>query len=185
MHRYKMLADGRRQILAFHTPGDIPDLHSLSLATMDHSVAALTRCRVAFIAHEHLRSVMDASPRIRNALSRDTEIDAAIFRAWITGMGQRSAYGHMAHLLCEMFTRLRAVGLTSDGSCDLPMTQEELGDALGLSTVHVNRTLQELREVGLVSWRGTRLAVLDWEALKQVGDFDPAYLHLRAALVAA
>src|SRR4051812_1993444 len=103
---------------------------------LDHNLAASVPSTAAFIPHEDLRAVMRSSPGLAEALWRDTLIDAAIFRAWITGLGQRSAHGHLAHLLCEVFTRLRAVGLTEDYSCSLPFTQTELGDALGLSTVH-------------------------------------------------
>jgi CRP-like cAMP-binding protein len=185
MYRYKLLPNGKRQILAFHTPGDVPDLQSFCLNVMDHSVAALVRCKVGLIPHESLRAVMRSSPRIAEAFWRETLIDAAIFRAWITGMGQRSAHGHFAHLLCEVFTRLRAVGMTSDDACKLPITQAELGDALGLSTVHVNRTLMELRSEGLITLDKGCLAILDWKGLAEAAQFDPAYLHLRKPVVAA
>ena len=179
MHRYKVLPDGKRQILALHTPGDIPDLQSLFLRHLDHNLAALSPCKVGFIAHEDLRAVMRSSPGLAEALWRDTLIDAAIFRAWITGLGRRSAHGHLAHVLCEVFTRLRAVGLTQDHACSLPFTQAELGDALGLSTVHVNRTLQALRGEGLITLERGRLTILDWKGLAETAQFDPAYLHLR------
>jgi hypothetical protein len=113
----------------------------------------------------------------RKAFWRETLIDAAIFREWITNVGRRDAYNRMAHILCEWVLRLRAVGLVEDHTCDLPMTQTELADATGISTVHVNRVLQELRANGLIVLRGNRLEVLDWEQLRQVGDFDPTYLH--------
>jgi len=179
MHRYKVLPDGKRQILAIHTPGDMPDLQSLFLRHLDHNLAASVPSTAAFIPHEDLRAVMRSSPSIAEALWRDTLIDAAIFRAWIIGLGQRSAHGHLAHVLCEVFTRLRAVGLTQDHACRLPVTQAELGDALGLSTVHVNRTLQALRGEGLITLERGRLTILDWKGLAETAQFDPAYLHLR------
>jgi CRP-like cAMP-binding protein len=111
------------------------------------------------------------------AFWRQTLIDAAIFREWMTNIGRREAYNRMAHLFCEWIVRLRAVGLAQDHACDMPMTQAELADAMGISTVHVNRGLKELRGDGLISLKGSRLTVLDWEQLKQVGDFDPTYLH--------
>ena len=130
MHRYKMLPDGKRQILALHTPGDMPDLQSLFLRTLDHNLAASVPSQAAFIPHEALRALMRKFPTLTDLFWRDTLIDAAIFRAWIVAMGQRPARSHMAHLLCEVFTRLRAVGLTQDHACSLPLTQAELGDAL-------------------------------------------------------
>jgi CRP-like cAMP-binding protein len=185
MHRYKVLPDGKRQILALHTPGDMPDLQSLFLKRLDHSLAASVPSTAGFIPHEALRTLMRKFPTLAELLWRDTLIDAAIFRAWIESLGRRSALGHLAHLLCEVFTRLRAVGLTQDHSCSLPFTQAELGDALGLSSVHVNRTLQELRGEGLIEFRSSRLTILDWARLQEVAQFDPAYLHLREPAMAA
>lgn len=128
---------------------------------------------------------MRPPPPAHRAFWRETLIDAAIFREWITNVGRREARSRMAHLFCEMVVCLRAVVLSEGHTYDLPLTQTELGDALGLSTVHVNRTLMQLRGMGLVSWSGTRLAVLDWERLKQVADFDPSYLHLEHTQAAA
>ncbi|WP_375457757.1 Crp/Fnr family transcriptional regulator [uncultured Enterovirga sp.] len=179
MHRYKVLPDGKRQILAFHTPGDIPDLQSLLLPNMDHGLAALVPCTVAFISHQGMRGFLAAHPRVTEALWRDTLIDAAIFREWLTSMGQRTARGHLAHLVCEFFTRCRAVGVGSVDSCPFPMTQLEIADALGLSDVHVNRTITELRNDGLISIQKRTLTILDWPALVAEGQFDPAYLHIR------
>jgi CRP-like cAMP-binding protein len=177
--RYKLTAEGKRQIFSFHTPGDIPDLQSLHLGTMDHSLMTLTPCKLAFIPHESLFDIMRRCPRVADVMWRDTLIDAAIFREWMIGMGRRSAYTRIAHVLCEVFVRLRAVGLANGHECELPLTQSELGDALGLSTVHVNRSLQELRGDGLIQLRGGSLTILNWNGLKTAGEFDPIYLHLR------
>jgi CRP-like cAMP-binding protein len=177
--RYKMLEIGKRQILSFHIPGDIPDLQSLHIDVMDHSLATLTPSKVGFIAHETVRAFIRAHPRIGDIFWRDTLVDAAVFREWMVGLGRREAYGRIAHLLCEMFARLKAVGLAHDSSCEMPMTQAELGDALGLSTVHVNRTLQQLRADGLISTRGGQVIIHDWDRLQAAGEFDPTYLHLR------
>jgi CRP-like cAMP-binding protein len=182
---YKMTGDGKRQIMAFHIPGDIPDLQSLHLRVLDNSLGTLTQCRVGFIQHEALRDLCRRYPRLNDALWRQTLIDAAIFREWVTNIGRRDAYNRIAHLFCEWVVRLRTVGLVRDHTCELPMTQSELGDAMGISTVHVNRVLQELRGNGLISLRGSTLRVLDWEQLKQVGDFDPTYLHLDPVQTAA
>jgi CRP-like cAMP-binding protein len=132
-----------------------------------------------FISHETVRNLMQGCPRISDAFWRDALIDAAVFREWILNLGRREAYGRMAHLLCEFYVRLKAVGLTNGDACDMPFTQTELADATGLSTVHVNRTLQDLRGEGLITLRAGSLSVLDWDRLREAGEFDPTYLHLR------
>ena len=175
--RYKLTNKGKRQIFAFHTPGDIPDSLSLQLKTMDHSLGTNTPCTVGFIPHEHMRELFRQHPRLTDVFWRDTLIDAAIFREWMIGIGRKSAKARLAHLLCEMFMRLKAVGKEADNTVPLPLTQSEVGDALGLSTVHINRTLQDLRGEDLVEWDNGVLKVLDWKALAQAGEFDATYLH--------
>ncbi|MCB8822801.1 Crp/Fnr family transcriptional regulator [Microvirga rosea] len=176
--RYSVTDEGRRQIHSFHISGDIPDLQSLHLHLMDHSLGTLSPSKLAFIQHDDLRTLIHSHPRLGDLFWRDTLIDAAVFRQWLIGMGRRSAYGRIAHLLCELLVRLRAVELVEDYAFHLPLTQAELGDALGLSTVHTNRVLQDLRSIGLISLRGGALKVLNWEGLQKAGEFDPAYLHL-------
>ncbi|MBB3017500.1 CRP-like cAMP-binding protein [Microvirga lupini] len=176
---YKLTAEGKRQIVAFHVPGDIPDLQSLHLKVLDNSVATVSACTLGFIQHEALHDLCNRHPRITAALWRETLVDASIFREWMTGIGRREAYNRMAHLLCELKVRLEAVGLAEDGTFDLPVTQTELADAIGASPVHVNRVLQELRGDGLIRSKGTQVSILEWEGLKAAGDFDPLYLHLR------
>src|SRR5687767_6825748 len=129
---------------------------------MDHSQMTLTPCKPAFIPHQSLTEVTHRCPRVSDVMWRDTLIDAAIFREWMIGIGRRSAYTRIAHVLCEVFVRLRAVGLANGHECELPLTQTELGDALGLSTVHVNRSLQELRGDGLIQLRRGSLTILNW-----------------------
>jgi CRP-like cAMP-binding protein len=176
--RYKLTGDGKRQIFSFHIPGDIPDLQSLHLKVMDHSLMTLTPCKVAFISHQSLTDLIRKCPRVADVMWRDTLIDAAVFREWMMGIGRRSAYTRIAHVLCEVLVKMRAVGLANGHGCELPLTQAELGDALGLSTVHVNRSLQELRGDGLIKLDRGSLNVLNWEGLKKAGEFDPTYLHL-------
>jgi CRP-like cAMP-binding protein len=176
---YKLTAEGKRQIVAFHVPGDIPDLQSLHLKVMDNSIATVSPCRLGFIPHEALYDLCNRYPRITAALWRETLVDGSIFREWMTGIGRREAYNRMAHLLCELKVRLKAVGLVEDGTFDLPITQAELADAIGVSTVHVNRVLQELRADGLIRSKGAQVSILDWKGLKEAADFDPLYLHLR------
>lgn len=177
--RYKVVGDGQRQILSLHIPGDIPDLHSLHIEVMDHSLGALTPTVVAFIPHEAVRRITRNFYRVSEAFWREALIDAAIFREWMVGIGCRSAPSRLAHFLCEFITKMRAVGLSDGIACELPMTQSEIGDALGLSTVHTNKKLQELRRAGLIEIRGRRLKILDWPGLCELGEFDPTYLHLR------
>jgi CRP-like cAMP-binding protein len=182
---YKMTGDGKRQIHNFHIPGDIPDLQSLHLEVLDNSLGTITPCSVGFITHEALNTLFERHYRIARAFWRETLIDGAIFREWMTSIGQREAYPRIAHLLCEMMVRLRAVGLANGHSCNWPITQGEIGDALGITTVHVNRVLQEMRADGLIELKGERLNIPDWDKLKAAGDFDPTYLHLESNQAAA
>jgi CRP-like cAMP-binding protein len=176
--RYNLTAEGRRQILSFHISGDMPDLQSLHLTEMDHSLGTLVPSRLAFIQHDDMRRLMRSHPRLGDLFWRDTLIDAAVFRQWVVNVGRREAPARMAHLLCELLVRLRAVELVEDHAFKLPVTQAELGDALGISTVHVNRVLQDLRRKNLISLHGNSLKVLDWAGLQRAGEFDPTYLHL-------
>jgi CRP-like cAMP-binding protein len=183
--RYKILESGTRQIFSFHIAGDIPDLQSLHLKTMDHNLGSLVQSTVAFIQHDSLKALAKDFPHICNVLWRDTLIDAAIFREWMVGMGRRDAPSRIAHLLCELFTKLRAVGLTRGFTCDFPITQSVMGDALGLSTVHVNRSVMELRGRGLIKLEKQVLTILKWDELQKEGGFDPLYLHLEKVAEAA
>ena len=176
---FKVTAEGKRQITAFHIPGDIPDLQSLHLEVLDSSLGTLTPCRVGFIQHEALHEMCDHYPRIARALWRETLIDASIFREWTVNNGRREAYARIAHILCELMARLEAVGLASGHTCEIPITQNELADATGLSNVHVNRILQQLRADDLITLKGNTLKVLDWDQIRQAGQFDPTYLHLQ------
>ncbi|WP_262269123.1 Crp/Fnr family transcriptional regulator [Microvirga yunnanensis] len=175
--RYKILPDGRRQIISFFVPGDLCDLHVFVLRAMDHSIGALTPITFAEISRETLRDIMSNHPRITEALWWDTLVTAAIQREWTVNLGQRSAFERLGHLLCELFIRLQAVGLTQGNACELPVTQTELADATGLTTVHVNRTLQELRGKGLIKLHGKHLTVPDLEALETASVFNLSYLH--------
>jgi CRP-like cAMP-binding protein len=175
---YKMTVEGRRQIVAFHVPGDMPDLQSLHLKVLDNSLVTVTPCIVGFIQHDDVRRVCERYPRITAALWRETLVDASIYREWVLNVGRRDAFSRMAHLLCEMRLKLQAVGLAKDDTFDLPFTQSELADAIGTSNVHVNRVLQELRAKDLIRSKGTQVTIPDWEKLKEVAGFDPLYLHV-------
>lgn len=178
--RYKLLPDGKRPMLSIHIAGDFCDLHSLYLERLDHSIGTLTRCRVAFVPHGTIRDWMASYPRITRALWHDTLVDGAIHREWVANVGARPALERFAHLLCEVAARMRWCGLAQGKECELPLTQSELGDALGISLVHVNRVLQELRRDGLVELRRGMLVINDWDRLAEIGQFDPAYLYVGA-----
>lgn len=178
--RYGALPDGRRQILALHVSGDFVDLQSFPLKRMDHTVATLSRCRIAVYPHENLRRLSETMPHLTRLLWMATLIDAAILRQWLLGAGQRSALERAAHLICELFTRLDVVGAAPHGVFNLPLTQAELGDALGVSQVHANRVVGELRSRGLVTWRDETVRILDWPGLQALAEFDPTYLMLES-----
>lgn len=178
-YRYRNIRDGRRQIIAFHVPGDIPDLHSLHIRRMDHSFAATTPSRVGFVSHEAVWNLCRERPNVAAALWLETLIDGAIFREWIVGLGRLSGKSRTAHLLCELAVRLRAVRLAKDHVYHLPLTQHELADALGLTVVTVNRVLQEFRADNLVDRERSRMTIKDWPTFARIGEFDPTYLHFR------
>lgn len=175
---YKVTSDGKQQTLSFHVVGDMPDLQSLHLGALDNTVGTLTACKLGFIAHDALRELCRAHPRLAHVLWRSSLIDGAIYREWLLNIGRREAYARMAHLFCEFTVRLDVVGRVKDRGCALPIKQAHIADAMGLSPVHVNRTMQALRGDGLLAWERGRLTVLDWAGLKRAGQFDPAYLHL-------
>jgi CRP-like cAMP-binding protein len=175
--RAKMTGEGRRQLLSFHIPGDIPDLQSLHLEVMDHDLIALSDARVALIAHEDIRRLTRGQPDIAAALWRETLIDASVFREWIVNVGRRGAAQRMMHLLYEVGFRLKAMGLGEIGSFHMPITQTDLADALGLTPVHVNRVLQGLRKDGLLDFRRCTVTMNDVDRVAAMSAFDPLYLH--------
>lgn len=177
--RYRTLSDGRRQIVSFHVSGDFLDLQGYLLDRLDHGIGTLTPSKIGQIPHSAIEELLK-SPTITRWLWRETVIDGAIHREWLVNVGRRNAYQRVAHIFCELVTRLQAVGLARNGACDLPLTQGELADATGLSTVHVNRVIQELRRDGLIILRGRVFSALDWEGLKRAAEVDPHYLELLA-----
>lgn len=175
--RYRTLRNGRRQILALHLAGDFIDLHSFALKEMDHSVSALTKCSVAQIPHAVLQRITEDFPHLTRLLWLLTLVDAAILREWAVGLGQRSAVERLAHLFCELYLRFEAVRQAGDNRMHLPIRQADLGDALGITPVHTNRTLQTLRRLGLIEIEGTQLHLPDRVALARLAGFDDLYLH--------
>ncbi|MGJ3263700.1 MAG: Crp/Fnr family transcriptional regulator [Salinarimonas sp.] len=179
--RYKSLEDGRRQVLSFVLPGDLCEQHVLLLPRADHSLGSITPVTVAEVSATRIAEISGASPRLPTALAWSDLCAQALQREWTVNLGQRTALERMAHLICELFHRLRAVGLTHGLSYELPATQAMLADATGISAVHVNRTLQELRAAELITLRGRHMTIHDIEALETAGLFSPAYLHLHRA----
>jgi len=175
--RYKLLPDGARQITAFLLPGDFCDLHITILNEMDHSIATLTRAKVAFIPRARMDAITDRAG-IAKAFWWATLVDEAVLRAWIVNIGRREAVEAVGHLLCELYCRMKLVGLTTDHQFELPLTQEELGDALGLTAVHINRVLQRLRADKLIALESGALKILDYQGLEALAGFNPNYLHL-------
>ncbi|MBU6464468.1 MAG: Crp/Fnr family transcriptional regulator [Bradyrhizobium sp.] len=176
--RYKQLDDGRRQVVSFFLPGDMCDLNVFILKEMDHSIGTITSVTIADLSRDFFDEISAGYPRIATALWWETLVNAAIQREWTMNLGQRTASERMAHLLCEIFFRLRLAGLTEGLTCEFPLTQADLADATGLSKVHVNRTLQELRAADLVILRGKVLTVPCLERLMSSGLFNPNYLHM-------
>jgi CRP-like cAMP-binding protein len=179
--RYKLQADGRRQILGFLLPGDICDIRACLLHHMDHSICALNTVTTALIPSEPMLGLLGRSPRLARTLWCSTIMEDSITREWIINVGHRTAFERAAHLFCEMFWRLESLGMTRGNECDLPITQIELGETLALSSVHVNRTVMDMRRANLVRLHGGLLELLDRDALQSAGGFDPGYLHLEGA----
>lgn len=175
--RYKTLEDGRRQILGFFIPGDLADLHVYILSEMDHSIGALTPIRYATIAPGEFERVCDKHPGLLRALWWEALVSASIQREWLVTAGQRNALEAVAHICCELFVRLRVVGLCDGDECLFPITQSDIGDALGLTQPHVSRTLAELSRLGLMKLKRQRLIVDDLAGLQRLAIFNPNYLH--------
>ena len=176
--RYKDLSGGERQIAAIHVPGDFVDLHSFSLKRLDHSIMTLSPCKVGIVPHDRLTRITETLPHLTRLLWFSTNVDAALHREWELSLGRRDALSRTAHLFCELQARLEVVGMAEPDGYDLPLTQTELAECLGLTNAHVNRTLKVLRERGLVDFRGHRVTILDRAALEQVAEFNRAFLYL-------
>lgn len=177
-YRYKVLKDGSRQIVGYLLPGDACDLHSTLLGEMDHSIGLLTDAVVAAVPAEEMRNILERHRSIERAFWRSSLVDEATLREWLANIGQRDAFSRTGHHLCELWHRTKNRGLVDKSEeFDLPLTQEELGDALGLTAVHINRTIKRLREEGLIAIGQRRLTVLNPKRLTEITGFDPAYLH--------
>ena len=178
--RHKIVAGGARQIVAVHMKGDVVDLQNSFLGVADHSVQVLTDSEVAFIPRESVKKIAFERPNVGMAMWHDTLVDASIFREWIANVGRRDAHARLAHLLCEFSLRLKVAGLGKETDYELPMTQEQIADCVGLTPVHVNRTLKSLEAENLITRKSSRgITIGDWKKLADAGDFDSNYLHMR------
>lgn len=176
-YRQKLVRDGSRQIISFHIPSEFVDLQNGVLRIADHNVQSLNNSEILLIPRNAILELADQRPAIRLAMWIETLIDASIFREWVVNVGRRDARARIAHLLCELARRLEGIGQGDSGRFDFPVTQEQLADATGLTSVHTNRTLQSLRKDGLIELTARALTVLDWKRLREVGEFDELYLH--------
>lgn len=175
--RYKMLEDGRRQILAFFIPGDLADLHVYILDAMDHSIGAITPLRYALLDAKAFEKLGDTHPKVLRALWWDSLLTASIQREWLVSVGQRNALESVAHLACELFLRMKMVGLADDDRCSFPLTQSDIADALGMTQPHVSRTVAEMNATDIVTLKRGTLTVHDLNGLKELALFNPNYLH--------
>jgi len=178
--RHKETSNGGRQLLSLHLPGDFLDLQAMFLTNTDFTVQTMSPATIVRVPAADLRALAQARPNICMALWRDTLIDASIAREWIVNVGRRGAMARVAHLLCEYAARRDAAGFGPPERFDLPMTQEQIGDATGLTSVHVNRKLHDLEDMGVITRDRRDLHIRDWPKLKRIGDFDAAYLHQAA-----
>lgn len=176
--RFKDMRDGQQQISELHVPGDFADLHSFTLKRLDHGILALTDCRIAWVQHAALRAVIDQYPHLGRMLWFSTNLDAAIHRAWTVSLGRRDAVERLAHLLCELQVRLEVVGMADPTGYPLGLTQNDLANCLGLTAVHVNRVLRDLRERGLATFRGGHVTIADPVGLRDLAEFSTDYLFL-------
>jgi CRP-like cAMP-binding protein len=176
--RYKLLEDGGRQIMAWLVPGDFCDLHIAILGEMDHNIGTLSSSKIALIRPDAVIELTQTSASLSKALWWASLVDEAILREWLVGMGRRPADRQIAHLLCELLTRMQAVGRAPGNVLKMPVTQAQLADSVGLTTVHVNRTVMHLRELGLITWRDKALTIADVDGLQAFAGFDANYLHL-------
>ncbi|WP_137679485.1 Crp/Fnr family transcriptional regulator [Aurantiacibacter suaedae] len=176
--RFKETAAGERQIMEVQIPGDFVDLHSYPLEVLDHSIAALTPCKVARLPHRALTQLIEDHPRFARILWFATMVDASMHREWLLNIGTRNGMARIAHLMCEIYSRSQLVGLTEGGKFRFPLSQTQIGECLGYTQMHVNRMLKKLRQVGVIAGTGQVVEILDWEGLQRLAEFDPAYLYL-------
>lgn len=176
---YKMLPDGGRQIMSFMLPGDFCDIHIAVLEAIDHNIMTLTKAKVASLPRVQMEALVQARPALTQAFWWSQLVDQSILRAWIVSMGRRKSVERVAHLMCELYIRMRNIGLATDDECRMPLTQLMLADALGLTPVHVNRVLKVLRTAHVMELSRGSLRIIDSSKLAEIAGFDGNYLHER------
>jgi CRP-like cAMP-binding protein len=184
-YRQKLAGDGSRQILSLHIPGEALDFQNLFLDVSDHNVQTLTRAEMALIPRADLQHLARSRSAIGHAILVTMLVEASIFREWVLNVGQRDARSRLAHLLCEIAVRLETQGLADENGYELPMTQEQLADALGLTPVHINRTIMSLEADGFIKRDKRRIHFPEWRRMREVADFNQRYLHLEPQLSGA
>jgi CRP-like cAMP-binding protein len=185
LYTHKIAGGARRQITSFIIPGDFADLQAPCLHSVDYNLSALGTAVVAFLPHAAMKGMLERSPQLAQAFWRETFIEAAIFREWIINLGRRESIARVAHLICELAARLQTVDLARNLCFAIPLTQAELADACGISSVHANRVVQELRRLGLVEWDSKQVRIRNWSGLARMGDFSAEYLQLPGGIEAA
>jgi len=178
MCRYKDLANGARQITELHVAGDFVDLHSFTLKRLDHNIMAMTPCTIATVDHSDLKRITEESPHLTRVYWFTTNLDAAVHREWELSLGRRTAISRTAHLFCELHVRLGIVGLADDNGFDLALTQVDLAECLGMTAVHMNRTLRDLRDQNIVEFRSRRVVIGDLAQMRRTAEFSTEYLYL-------
>ena len=178
MCRYKDLANGSRQITELHVAGDFVDLHSFTLKRLDHNIMAMTPCIIATVEHGDLKRMTEESPHLTRLYWFTTNLDAAVHREWELSLGRRTSISRTAHLFCELHVRLGIVGLADHNGFDLALTQVDLAECLGMTSVHMNRTLRDLRDQNIVEFRNRRVAIRDLTRMRRTAEFSTDYLYL-------
>ncbi len=178
VYRFKIAATGRRQIMSFHVPGDMVDLHTILFKVADHSIETVRSAAIVLVPHDAILKAAEEYPALGRAFWFDTLLDASIQREAMLNIGRRDAKSRTAHLICELAVRLKRVGLVNGNRFDLPLTQTDLADALGVTPIHTNRVLARFRTQGLIEINGRSIIIPDWKALAAIGEFDATYLHL-------
>jgi len=178
VYRSKIASSGRRQIISFHVPGDMVDLHTVLFKIADHTIETVRNAAIVLVPHKAILETAEEVPALARAFWYDTLLDASIQREAMLNIGRRDARSRTAHLFCELAVRLKRVGLVTNGSFELPLTQTDIADALGVTPIHTNRVLAKFRQQGLITATGKSVTIHDWHALTAIGDFDATYLHL-------